>query len=175
MTGSARVVLIVFLAMTASTALSADDFPGVPSAVLDVLIERRDAAIEAYNGGDIEAFVANYTADAWHISPRRPPVQGREALAAYFAPAMKLYLMRTEVRLLDAELEGDTATLISETTLTGEPRPGVSRDGGGPPEFTERRLNLTIFRRQPDGRWLIHRYVDTQPAEPAAAPATENR
>ncbi len=39
-------------------------------------------------------------------------------------------------------------------------------DGNPAPSFTERRMNLTVYRKPADGRWLIHRFFDTAPAEP---------
>src|SRR5690606_18062616 len=50
---------------------------------------------------------------------------------------------------------------LLETVLHGEPRPEAGDAGREVAPFTERRLNLTQFRRQPDGRWLIRRYIDT--------------
>ncbi len=139
------------------------------------LIVRKDAMIEAYNKADIKAVAANYTDNAWHVSPRRPPAIGRDAIAAYFEPAMKLYTMESQSKVLNVDISGDTATMISEGELKGVPRAGVKgRDGNAPPTFTERRINMTVFKKQPDGRWLIHRFFDTTPAEaktPEAKPA----
>lgn len=121
---------------------------------------RRAAAIAAYNAADVDAMVSNYTADTWHISPRRPPVQGRDALKAYFAPAMKSYLMEPDNEIIDLDVDGDTAVVITHSTLRGKPRPGKEV-----PAFTEQRLNLSVFKRQANGDWLIHRFIDTTPAE----------
>lgn len=133
-----------------------------PDSIREAVIERRAAAIAAYNAGDADAMVSHYTEDTWHISPRRPPVQGRAALRDYFAPAMKSYLMSTDNDILNVDVDGDTATVITRSTLTGSPRPGVQA-----PSFTEERLNLSVFKRQANGDWLIHRFIDTTPAAPA--------
>ncbi len=147
--------------IAASVSVQAETLDDVRAAV----VERRAAAIAAYNAGDADAMVSHYTQDTWHISPRRPPVQGRAALRQYFAPAMKSYLMSTDNKILDLDVDGDTATVITRSTLTGSPRPGVEA-----PTFTEERLNLSVFKRQANGDWLIHRFIDTTPAktEPAA-------
>lgn len=133
----------------------------------DDLSARKQAVIDAYNAADIEALAANYTDGAWHISPRRAPAVGRAAIAAYFAPAMKFYTMNSTAKILSVDVSGDTAVMISENALTGTPRPDAARDGKAPPAFTEHRLNLTVFRKQADGRWLIDRFIDTTPPEPA--------
>jgi uncharacterized protein (TIGR02246 family) len=134
------------------------------------LVVRKDAMIEAYNKADIKAVAANYTDNAWHVSPRRPPAIGREAIAAYFEPAMKLYTMESQSKVLNVDISGDTATMISEGELKGVPRAGAKgRDGNAPPTFSERRINMTVFKKQADGRWLIHRFFDTTPADPKPA------
>lgn len=147
-------VLIVTASLIKS--VSAESHSDVRSAI----VERRAAAIAAYNAGDVDVMVSHYTEGTWHISPRRPPVQGRAALKAYFAPAMTSYLMATDNEILNLDVDGDTATVITRSTLRGSPRPGVDV-----PSFTEERLNLSVFKRQPNGEWLIHRFIDTTPAE----------
>ena len=147
-------ILFVFLILSGTAyAETLDDIRAAVEA-------RRAAAIAAYNAADVDAMVSHYTQDTWHISPRRPPVQGREALRAYFAPAMKSYLMETDNEIIDLDVDGDTATVITRSTLMGKPRPGKEV-----PAFTEQRLNLSVFKRQDNGDWLIHRFINTSPAE----------
>lgn len=133
-----RGLLTVLIATTVAASAVAETLEDVRAAV----IERRAAAIAAYNAGDADAMVSHYTEDTWHISPRRPPVNGRTDLRAYFAPAMKSYLMSTDNDILNIDVDGDTATVITRSTLTGSPRPGVQA-----PSFTEERLNLSVFKR----------------------------
>ncbi|MSO96616.1 MAG: DUF4440 domain-containing protein [Rhodospirillaceae bacterium] len=163
-----RILVAAFgLAIFSFSAL-AQTITGGTSADVAVLFARKQAVIEAYNKADIAALAANYTEDAWHISPRRAPAVGREAIAAYFAPAMKSYTMQSNPRVLNVDIAGDTATMISANELKGQPRLGaVARDGQAPPAFSEQRTNLTVFKKQADGRWLIHRFVDTTPPEAA--------
>lgn len=152
-----------------ATASFAQDITVTGGTMDDVktLQARSDAMIAAYNKADIKALGENYTVDAWHVSPRRPPAVGRDAITAYFGPAMKLYTMESTSKVLNVDISGDTATLISENELKGAPRPGaMGRDGKPAPAFTERRMNLTIYKLQSDGRWLIHRFFDTTPPEP---------
>ncbi|MBL8642629.1 MAG: SgcJ/EcaC family oxidoreductase [Rhodospirillaceae bacterium] len=133
---------------------------------IKLLSARKQAMIDAYNKTDIDGVAANYTEDAWHVSPRRSAAVGRAAIAAYFEPAMRVYLMDSQSKVLNVDISGDTATMISENELKGSPRPGAKgRDGAAPPPFVERRTNLTVFKKQADGRWLIHRFFDTTPPE----------
>ncbi len=151
-----RFLSVVLIGLALSGSAVAETLDSVREAV----IERRAAAIAAYNAGDADAMVSHYTEDTWHISPRRPPVNGRADLRAYFAPAMKSYLMSTDNDILNIDVDGDTATVITRSTLKGSPRPGVEA-----PSFTEERLNLSVFKRQANGEWLIHRFIDTTPAK----------
>lgn len=149
-----RVIIGVLCCAWAGSALADSDVRAAVEA-------RRAAAIAAYNAADVDAMVSHYTEDTWHISPRRPPVQGREALKAYFGPAMKSYLMEPDNEIINLDVDGDTATVITRSTLRGKPRPGKDV-----PAFQEERLNLSVFKRQENGDWLIHRFIDTTPAEP---------
>lgn len=149
-----RTLQVIFFGIVMSPAVSAETLEDIQNAIED----RRAAAIAAYNAGDVEAMVSHYTEDTWHISPRRPPVMGRTALSAYFAPAMKSYLMAIDNEILNINVEGDVVTAITKSTLNGMPRPGVEV-----PAFTEQRLNLSVFKRQANGDWLIHRFIDTTP------------
>ena len=157
--------LAIALLLVASP-LAAQTITGGTAADLAALAARKQAVIDAYNAQDITALAANYTADAWHISPRRPPAVGREAIAQFFVRAMPMYTMTSKPQVLSVDVEGSTATMISASTLLGAPRPGVvGRDGQAPPSFTETRTNLTVFKKQPDGQRLIQRFIDTPPPE----------
>jgi uncharacterized protein (TIGR02246 family) len=160
-------LLLILATLTISCAALSQTITGGTQAAVAVLLARKQAVIDAYNKSDIEALAANYTEDAWHISPRRAPAVGRSAIAAFFAPAMKSYSMQSTPKVLNVDIVGEAATMISESELRGSPRPGaVGRDGAALPAFTERRTNLTVFKKQPDGRWLIHRFIDTSPVDP---------
>jgi uncharacterized protein (TIGR02246 family) len=158
--------LIVF-----AVPVAAQTITGGTAAEVAALSARKQAVIDAYNAQDINALAANYTSDAWHISPRRPPAVGREAIAQFFVRAMPIYTMTSIPKVLSVDIEGATATMISASTLVGAPRAGVTgRDGAAPPAFTEVRTNMTVFKKQPDGQWLIHRFIDTPPPETPETP-----
>ena len=73
---------------------------------------------------------------------------------------MSQYLFTTELEILDIEVHGNIAYMISRSILTGKPREGASV-----PAFVEERINTVIFKRDNDG-WLIHRYMEaTSPRE----------
>ncbi len=105
------------------------------------------------NANDIEKYQSLYTEDSYHISVRRPMVEGREAIGKFFAPGMKLFTVTTEDQILDSGIYGDTAHLLMKSTLQGTARPGVKI-----PQFEEQRIIMVVFKKQA-GEWLIHRYI----------------
>ena len=124
-------------------------------------------SIDAYNESDPEKFKSAYTEDAWQISMRRPIKKTREGIGAAFTPGMSQYLFSTDLEVLDIEVHGDIAYMISRTTLVGEPREGASV-----PSFVEERINTIIYKRV-DGNWLIHRFMEgtsPRPGEPSTIP-----
>jgi steroid delta-isomerase len=56
----------------------------------------------------------------------------------------------------DIQVWGDTAVVRLDWTLTVRPRQGGS---GGAAESVTREPGLDVFRRGPDGRWRIVRYM----------------
>ncbi len=116
--------------------------------------------IDSYNAQDLEGLAGAYSEDAWHMSIRRPMVKGRENIAAFYGPAMPTFRMESAREELDLEIHGDAAVMIQASTLTGFPR---DKPESGP-VFEEKRLSTIVFRKM-DGRWYIHRYMDsTNPA-----------
>jgi len=124
-----------------------------------------EGVIDAYNAADPQAFASAYTEDAWVISMRRPIKASREEIKAAFTPGMSNYVFRTELDVLDVEVHGDIAYMIGRSTLTGEPREGVSV-----PTFVEERIYTAIFKREGD-QWLIHRHMEsTSPVSGSTLP-----
>ncbi len=106
-----------------------------------------------YNANDTEKYQSLYTEEAYHISVRRPMVEGREAIGKFFAPGMKLFTVTTEDQILDSGIYGDTAHLLMKSTMQGTARPGIKI-----PPFEEKRVIMVVFKKQQD-EWLIHRYI----------------
>tara|TARA_R100000750_G_scaffold52621_1_gene37837 strand:+ start:11118 stop:11525 length:408 start_codon:yes stop_codon:yes gene_type:complete len=99
-----------------------------------------DAYAAAYRSGDADHCAACFTDDAQMLSPYAPPAWGRTAIAALHA---------------DWVMDGHGKAL----TLTDGGHDGDL--GWGLAEFSEGAATgtgttLCVFRRQPDGGWLIH-------------------
>ena len=120
--------------------------------------------LDRYNSGDVDGFVESYTDDAWYISMFRPIAMNEDGLRAFFGPSERQYDFQADYELLDLEVMGPVAMMIGRTTLRGVPKPGNENM----PPFTEDRIYTALFKNT-DGRWLIHRYMEsTSPREGAA-------
>jgi len=111
-----------------------------------------DALNAAYIAGDAAAFAALCTEDAVSMPPNAPALVGKEAfqsrLKAMFDEATIQQTSTTE----EVEVAGTWAFARITFTVTTTPKAG----GDAVEDNTK---NLTIFRRQPDGSWKLHRSI----------------
>ena len=124
----------------------------------EAILARFESVITAYNAQDLDALKAAYTKDAWHISPRRPMVQGQEAIGAYFGPNMGKLTFESNYDVLELSVYGNRAHLLLQSRLKGIPASGVPI-----PEFVEERVTLTVFERDTEAGWLISGHMETTP------------
>src|SRR5262245_38392290 len=105
--------------------------------------------LAASAAGDIDGVLALMSEDVVFLTPGRPPF-GKEAFAAASrASAGKVRIEGTS-EVQEVVIAGDTAHGRARLQVTATPV------AGGEP----RRLSghtLTVFRKQPDGRWLLAR------------------
>lgn len=99
---------------------------------------------------DWSAVVQYYTTDAVIMPPNQPAVHGRDAIRDWYATFPSV----TEVELPIVEIDGrgDIAYVRGTYTLTMVIE-------GAPEPVTDTGKNLAIWRREPDGSWLMA--VDT--------------
>ena len=117
------------------------------------------AWIAAVNAGDVACLLSLMTGDAVFLSPGREPV-GREAFAAGFTAAHEQSQLRCASQLQDIVVAGDVAYTVCRDALGVRPHAG-----GAAVELAGHRMS--IYRRQPDGRWLLARDAHTlTPAAP---------
>lgn len=120
-------------------------------------IEQADARLaDAVKRGDIAAWSSLYTPDATFLDDDTPePLRGRTAIGALIQPlAGKVKDLQSTI--LEIEVHGDAAYEIASEV-------GTLVDGGG-----WRGRHMAIWKRQPDGHWLISRSI----FQPLHAPPT---
>ena len=113
---------------------------------------------DAYVAGNYAAIPDYYTEDAVILPRGRPRIEGREALRASLGGLAAG--RRVNIDLVERELAvvGDYAWFISDFLVSyGEPDQGAIE--------SERGRSLIIFKRGGDGRWRVHRDIDSPAPE----------
>ncbi len=110
--------------------------------------------------GDIPTVLGLMTEDALFFGPGRPPIRGREEFAA-LAGAGLPFRMDIDPNIGEVVVSGDMASVWTHLAVTITPGAGVApiRRSG---------YTLTVFRRMPDGRWLLSRDANMMTVEAAS-------
>jgi uncharacterized protein (TIGR02246 family) len=111
------------------------------------------AWIEAVNAGDLARLLTMLTDDVVLINPGGAPI-GREGFRASFTQACATMAFRCVSDLEEVVVAGDVAYTRAKDALTISPRAG-----GETTRFAGYRV--TVYRKQPDGRWLLARDAHT--------------
>jgi uncharacterized protein (TIGR02246 family) len=109
--------------------------------------------VDATNAGDLARLLALMTDDVVFLNPGHEPL-GRDGFPAGFLAAHQQFQLRCLSELNEVVVAGDVAYTRCRDSLLLTPRAGGE----------DRALaghRLTVYRRQPDGRWLLARDVNT--------------
>jgi len=109
--------------------------------------------IEAVNAGDLDRLLDMMSDDVTFVAPGRAPF-GREGFREGFSGAHRRSLIRCISEPEELVVVGDIAHTVCRDSLTVTPH-----DGG--PGMALAGYRLTVYRRQPDGRWLLARDCHT--------------
>lgn len=109
--------------------------------------------IQAVNAGDLDRLLGLMADDAVFLNPGRAPA-GRNDFPAGFSQAHRENQIRCASTLQDVTVSGDVAYTWSKDSLDLAPR----KDGKA---IRLEGHRLTIYRKQPDGRWLLSRDAHT--------------
>jgi len=115
--------------------------------------DAHDAWIAAVNSGDTERLLALMAADAVFMNPGEEPL-GRDGFPAKFTSAHRRFHIQCVSELQETVVLGDMAHTRCRDSLCVTPR-----DGGATTRLAGYRLS--VWRRQPDGRWLFSRDANT--------------
>lgn len=109
--------------------------------------------ISAVNAGDLARLLTLMTDDVVFLNPGQAPV-GRKGFPAGFLTAHQHFQIRCVSELEEVMVVGEAAYTLSRDSLSMTPRAG-----GETTELSGHRI--TIYRKQPDGRWLLARDAHT--------------
>jgi uncharacterized protein (TIGR02246 family) len=109
--------------------------------------------IAAVNAGDLARLLTLMTDDVVFLNPGQAPF-GREGFTAAFSAAHHRLRLHCVSDLNEVVVAGEIAYTRSHDTLSASPHLGGEqvRLAGD---------RLTVYRRQPDGRWLLARDAHT--------------
>lgn len=105
--------------------------------------------IDAVNAADLERLLSLMTDDVVFLNPGQAPF-GRDGFPAGFSSAHQQYWLRCVSELQEVVVAGVVAHTLCRDSVHITPRAG-----GDATKFAGYRL--TIYRQQPDGRWLLAR------------------
>jgi uncharacterized protein (TIGR02246 family) len=109
--------------------------------------------MEDVNRGDAAAGAAAYTDDAVVMPPNESPVEGKQAIEKYLAElSSQLQSSDFQLSISEVDVQGDTAivrgTYSSNITIPGMDAP-----------MEDRGKTLTVWKKQADGNWKLHRDI----------------
>ncbi len=109
--------------------------------------------IGAVNAGDLARLLTLMADDVVFLNPGQAPL-GRDGFSANFSAAHRQVRIRCTSELEEVVVVGEVAYTRSRDTLL------VAPGGGG--EVTQLAgYRITVYRKQPDGRWLLARDAHT--------------
>jgi uncharacterized protein (TIGR02246 family) len=109
--------------------------------------------IEAVNAGDLVRLLTLMAEDVVFLNPGQAPF-GRDGFPVGFSAAHQQSRIRCISDLEEVEIVGDVAYTLCRDSLSVTPRAG-----GEAMQLAGHRV--TIYRKQPDGRWLLARDANT--------------
>ena len=110
--------------------------------------------------GDVARVLSLIAEDAVFLAPERPPMQGRQAFERSLRELLATHTITSKGQVREVVTSGDLAYAWTDLTVA------ITAQEGTPP--VERRgPTLSIFRRQPDGRWLLVRDANMLASEAA--------
>ena len=109
--------------------------------------------IDAVNSANIERLLVLMTDDAVFLNPGQAPL-GRDGFPDVFTAAHRKYRIHCNSVLEEVLVAGEFAYTLCQDSLSLAPRAGEQTT-----ELAGHRI--TIYRKQPDGRWLLARDINT--------------
>lgn len=123
--------------------------PNDERASIEAVLRGYEAAL---NAGDSAAAVEVYADDAVFMAQHRAPAKGRSAIRQAYDEIFAAIRLNVAFGVDEVDVTGDTAWARTHSS-------GETEIRGTGAKSSERNSELFIFRRQPDGRWRIARYL----------------
>jgi len=100
--------------------------------------------------GDAETVLSLIAEDAVFLLPGQPPMRGRETFATALHSTLRQVHIEGEPDIQEIHVAGNYAICWNQISLTVTPlQGGPAQRRAGP--------TLSVFRKEPDGRWILFR------------------
>jgi uncharacterized protein (TIGR02246 family) len=132
---------------------------------LRAIRELHSTWIDALNAGDLGCLLSLMADDVVFLNPGQAPV-GRDGFSSGFSAAQQQARIHCVSELEDVVVVGEIAYTLSRDSLSMTPRAG-----GAATQLSGHRS--TIYRKQPDGRWLLARDAHTLSSDGVGGVAIE--
>jgi uncharacterized protein (TIGR02246 family) len=114
--------------------------------IRDLFTEWHKAAAE----GDLSKLIPLMAEDVVFLLPGQPPMRGRDSFAATFRAGLEHIRIQSTGKIEELRVAGEFAYMWSYLEVTVTPV-----QGGSP--MRRSGYTLTLFRKEPDGRWVLFR------------------
>ena len=118
-----------------------------------IIREVHSTWIGAVNAGDLVCLLSLMADDVVFLNPGQAPI-GRDGFSPGFSVAHQQARIHCISELEDVVVVGEVAYTLSRDSLSVTPHAG-----GEAMQFAGHRI--TVYRKQPDGRWLLARDAHT--------------
>ena len=106
--------------------------------------------MQASAEGDLDRVLSLMAEDVVFLLPGQPPMRGRDAFAAASRSMAGKFRIEGKPEIQEIQIAGDYAFCWNYLSLTVTPLPD------GTPKKRAGNI-LSVFRREPDGRWVLYR------------------
>ena len=108
--------------------------------------------------GDLGRILPLMAEDVVFLVAEHPPMRGRDAFATVFNMALQHIRIESEATVQEIQVAGNFAYSCTHLRVTMTPL-----QGGAP--MRRSGYTLTLFRKEPDGRWVLFRDANMVTAE----------
>lgn len=106
--------------------------------------------LRATAADDVDTVLTLMAEDVVFLTPSQPPMRGRSAFAAGLRAMASRFSIEGKPDIQEIHIAGDYAFCWNYLSLTITPKPN------GPPNRLAGHI-LSVFRKEPDGRWVLFR------------------
>jgi uncharacterized protein (TIGR02246 family) len=119
---------------------------------LEAIDRVRDAHVAALNGGDAEAWVAQFTDDGVQMPPNAPANVGRTMIGSWSQAFLAQFRLQFALAVDEVRVLGEWAFERGGYTISLHPK------AGGPP-MQDIGKYITVYQRKPGDTWRMARDI----------------